>query len=81
MEIELLQFCRIPRTKKEISAFPGLKSVSVIAIILAAVSVVVLLVSTAKAQIIGNILILLISVVAAMLVNKRVTLSTGYEEK
>ncbi len=28
VEIELLQFCRIPRTKKEISTFLGLKSVS-----------------------------------------------------
>ena len=58
-----------------------LKVVSVIAIALAALSVAVLLVSTERAQIIGNILILLISIVAAMIVNKRVTLSAGYEEK
>ena len=58
-----------------------LKAVSVIAIALAALSVAVLLISTEKAQIIGNILILLISVAAAMIVNKRVKLSAGYEEK
>lgn len=58
-----------------------LKVICFITIGLAALSVVVLLVSTSMPQIIGNIVILLISVVLAFILNKRVTLNPSYTEK
>lgn len=58
-----------------------LKFYGVLSIALAVLSVVVLLVSTSAAQIIGNCVILLISVTAALFVHKRVDLKPGYSEK
>ena len=58
-----------------------LKLICGISIALAALSVVVLLVSTSLPQIIGNIVILLISVVLAFALNHRVKLNPSYTEK
>lgn len=58
-----------------------LKVICGISIALAALSVVVLLVSTSLPQIIGNVVILAISVVLAFALNKRVSLKPSYTEK
>ena len=58
-----------------------LKLICGISIALAALSVVVLLVSTSLPQIIGNIVILLISVALAFALNHRVKLNPSYTEK
>lgn len=58
-----------------------LKVICGFSIVLALLSVAVLLVSTSLPQIIGNIVILLISVVLAFVLNKRVTLKPSYTEK
>lgn len=58
-----------------------LKVICILAILLTGLSVVVLLISTELVQIIGNIAILLFSVVVALLVSKRVTLNPSYTEK
>ena len=58
-----------------------LKLISIIGIFLAAISVVMLLVTTAPAQIIGNISILAAAVIISLLRHKKVTLEIGYTEK
>ena len=58
-----------------------LKVICGLSIALATLSVAVLLISTSLPQIIGNIVILVISVVLAFILNKRVTLKPSYTEK
>ena len=58
-----------------------LKAVCIFSMILAALSVVVLLISTSMVQIIGNIAILAFAIIVALLVNKKVTLNPSYTEK
>lgn len=58
-----------------------LKLVCIVSMALAVLSVAVLLISTSMSQIIGNITILLISVVVALTLNKRVDLKPSYSEK
>ncbi|MCI5872980.1 MAG: APC family permease [Roseburia sp.] len=58
-----------------------LRILCIIGVLLAALSVVILLVSTSMAQIVGNITILIIAVVASLLINKRVDLKVSYTEK
>lgn len=57
-----------------------LKAMCIFSMALAAVSVAVLLISTSMVQIIGNIAILIFSIVVALLVNKRVTLNPSFTE-
>ena len=57
-----------------------LKAVCTFSIALAALSVIVLLISTSMVQIIGNIAILAFSIAVALLVNKRVTLNPSFTE-
>ncbi len=52
-----------------------------IAMLLSALSVVVLLISTEKAQIIGNVAILAFSIIMSFIMHKRVTLGVGFTEK
>ena len=58
-----------------------LRLINGFAIAINALSAVVLFVSTSKEQVIGNLAILAIAVVAALLVNKRVKLELSYSEK
>lgn len=58
-----------------------LKIICGLSIALAALSVAVLLVSTSLPQIIGNVVILLISIVFASVLNHRVKLNPSYTEK
>ncbi|MDO4438206.1 MAG: hypothetical protein Q4B86_02015 [Eubacteriales bacterium] len=58
-----------------------LKVVCALSIIIALLSVVILLVSTSLPQIIGNIVILIISVIAAFAMNSKVHLKPSYTEK
>lgn len=58
-----------------------LKAICIASIIIAALSVLVLLVSTSPVQICGNIGILAFSVIMALIFNKRVHLSPAYEVK
>lgn len=58
-----------------------LKIICVIAMVLAAVSVLMLLVTTSPAQLTGNCCILGIAVVLSLLVHKRVTVQASYTEK
>lgn len=58
-----------------------LNAVCILSMFLAAVSVLVLLVSTSKAQIIGNVSIFVIATIAALLLNKFVDLKPSYSEK
>lgn len=74
---------KLPELWKKSKFYVGdgkLKAICIIAIAIAGLSVVVLLVSTSKEQIIGNITILLISVIAGTIVNKNVHLLPSYEE-
>ncbi|TGY97412.1 amino acid permease [Petralouisia muris] len=57
-----------------------LKAMCIFSMALAALSVAVLLISTSMVQIIGNIAILIFSIVVALLVNKRVTLNPSFTE-
>ena len=58
-----------------------LKAICIASIIIAALSVLVLLVSTSPVQICGNIGILAFSIIMALIFNKRVHLSPAYEVK
>lgn len=74
---------KLPELWKKSKFYVGdgkLKVICILAMAIAALSVVVLLVSTSKEQIIGNITILLISVIAGTVVNKNVNLTPSYEE-
>lgn len=58
-----------------------LKAICIVSIVIAAVSVLVLLVSTSMIQICGNICIFVFAVVMALIFNKNVKLSPAYEVK
>ena len=58
-----------------------LKVICIASIVIAAISVLVLLVSTSIIQICGNICILVFSIIMALIFDKRVHLSPAYEVK